>query len=545
MKKWLIIDQSNNKVPQSPEAILKTLLANRGLMSPKEINDFTDPPFPSKLTENEVGIEKEQINKAVKRIKEAIKNEEKIIVYGDYDSDGVCATAILWSTLYSLGAKVIPFIPQRDEGYGLKTEKIEGLHKEGVTLIITVDHGIVASQQVEMAKEIGVDVIITDHHLSGEKIPPALAVVHSLKLSGAGVSWFLANKFQDPGLELVTIGTVCDMMPLIGPNRSIVKYGLDSLRQTKKKGLTSLFNIAGIQQEKIGTYEIGFLIGPRLNAAGRMKDPMQALRLLCTNNEVKAMEYAAEIDQQNKERQLLTTQMTLHARDLWLKDPKGKLIFVSHETYEEGIVGLVAGKLTEEFYRPSIVVSKGEEYCRASARSISGFNIVEAIRTCSDILGPHGGHALAAGFTIETGKLEIIKERLIQLAEESIKEEQLSPVLKIDLELPFSQLNLELLRSIENFEPFGFGNPEPVFVTLGFTVLETRFVGSEGKHLKLRLADPDSGLIFDAIGFGLTKSFPELGRQDKIDVAYNLIMDNWNNNQKVQLRIKDMQKRNG
>lgn len=540
MKKWILLSPKN-VLSTTLEEVENLLLKNRGLENQSQIDEFLDFPPLDSLTCEKLDFEKKEIEKAIFRLKEAVRLGEKVIVYGDYDTDGVCATAIMWQTLQSAGAHVLPYIPRREEGYGLKKTTIEKLVNEGVKLIVTVDHGIVANEQVAYAQKLGIDVIVTDHHLPGSEKPPAYAVVHTTKLCGAGVAWFLTSNFGSPPLELAAIGTVADVMPLVGENRLLVKYGLQQLRQTKIPGLLALYEVAGIKRENIGTYEIGFLIGPRLNAAGRMEDPMEALRLLCTKNEERARSLAAKIDQQNKDRQLLTTQTTSHAKDLWLtEDGKGKMIFVSHESYEEGIVGLVAGKLMEEFYRPTIIVAKGEEFCRASARSIYGFNIVEAIRTCSDILGPHGGHALAAGFTVETTRLEELKVRLREIAEKEIGDDSLTPILKVDLKLPSQLMNLDLLERIKNFEPFGFGNPEPSFLTCGLKIREMRLVGSEGKHLKLQLVDPSSGLSWGAIGFGLGQEGDDLKNGNLVDIVYNLTEDSWDGRTKVQLRIKDL-----
>ncbi len=540
MKKWVILEK------RKTEEIIETLLANRGIKTKKEIKEFLNPPDPYKLTAKDLGINPKQLSKAVKRIKKAIKKKEKIIVYGDYDTDGVCATAILWETLHKLGANVMPFIPKRDEGYGLKVERIEEFGKDGVSLIITVDQGIVALRQVEHAKKLGVDVIVTDHHIPGKEKPKAFSIVHTTKLSGSGVSWFLAKNLEEPGLDLVTIGTVSDVMPLIGVNRSIVYHGLSEVGKTKRAGLRELYRTAGILPGTIGTYEIGFIIGPRLNAAGRMEDPVESLRLVCTPNLEKAKFLAQKIDEHNRQRQLLTEQTTLHARDLWLtQGGKAKLIFVSHQSYEEGIVGLVAGKLAEEFYRPAIIVAKGEKYSRASARSINGFNVVEAIRACADILGPHGGHPLAAGFSVETIKLEELRERLEKIAEREIDEEKLTPVVKIDLELDLKSINFDLWENLKKLEPFGFGNPEPVFLSRNLTVSDAKTVGNGNQHLKLRVASSVSPVTFDAIGFGMGSLFSQLSPEKPVDIVYNLLVDEWNNERRLQLKIKDLKMKNG
>jgi single-stranded-DNA-specific exonuclease len=533
--KWKILHKG--KV----DKIIKVLLKNRGIKTKKQINEFLTPPNPYTLTAKSLNINQKEVTKAVQRIKKAIKSGEKVIVYGDYDTDGVCATAIMWEALHNLGANVMPFIPTRVEGYGMKVERVEEFAKNGVTLLVTVDQGIVAIKQAERAKKLGVDVIITDHHLPGEKKPKVLATIHTTKLSGSGVSWFLATKLGKPELDLVIIGTVADVMPLVGANRCLVSHGLSEVRKTKRLGLRQLYKAAGIIPEKIGTYEIGFLIGPRLNAAGRMDDPMESLRLICTKDNQRARILAQKLDQKNRQRQELMEQTTIHARELWLKeDGKSVLIFVNHESYQEGIVGLVAGKLTEEFYRPAIIIARGEKFSRASARSIEEFNIVEAIRACADILGPHGGHPRAAGFTVETTKIEILKNRLIKIAEEKLDKEKLAPTLRIDLEVNLKDLDFQLYSQIAKMAPFGEGNPQPVFASRKVKVVEAQTVGNGNQHLKLRLACSVSRLTFDAIGFGMANLYSQLSPEKPIGVAYNLQVDEWNGSKRLQLRIKDL-----
>ena len=541
--KWKILNKVKNK------NVIKILLANRGLKTEKEINEFLNPKKPEEITLKDVGIDSSQVAKAITRIKKAIKNKEKIIVYGDYDTDGVCSTAVLWEALNHLKADVLPFIPLREEGYGLKVERIEKLASQGVKLIITVDQGIVAYQQVKQAQKLGIDVIITDHHVLGEKKPKALAIIHTTKLAGCGVAWFLARQLQgDDGLDLVTIATISDMIPLVGPNRSLVKYGLKELRQTKRPGLLALFDFAGFKKENLGVFEISYMISPRLNAAGRLDDPTDSLRLICTKDEKRGIALAQKINQQNRERQNLTEKTMIHARELWLKqDGQSDLIFVAHESYQEGIVGLVAGKLTEEFYRPAIVVSKGKEFSRGSARSIKEFNILAAIRACAEMVGAHGGHQKAAAFTVETVKIEILKEKLTALTKKGLKNKDLSPTLTIDLELDLEDLTLAFYKELSCLEPFGEGNPQPVFATKNVKAVEVQTVGNGNKHLKLRLASgvpasPAGGsrLTFDVIGFGMGSFYAQLSPDEPIDIAYNLTTDEWNGNKRLQLKLKDI-----
>lgn len=512
------------------------LFRNRGLRTKEQQEEFLNPRNPYRLTPKEVGISSVQLIKAAKRIKQAIRKKEKIIVYGDFDADGVCATAIMWEALEKLEAKAMPFIPRREEGYGLKVDRIDEMVKEGVKLIVTVDQGIVHSEQVEHAKKVGIEVIITDHHLPGHKKPKALAILHTTQLSGAGIAWFLTKEMgMKRNLELAAIGTVADISPLVGPNRSLVKFGLKALKKTKRLGLLSLFQFAGIEREKISTYEIGFIIGPRINASGRMDDPMGALRLICTRDKRRANDLAQDIDQKNRERQKLMGQTTLHARNLWLtEDGKSALIFVYHQSYEHGVVGLVANKLKEEFYRPAVVLAPREDYWVASARSIDEFSMIDAIRQLKSSIGEHGGHRLAAGFSVTQDKLEAVKRGLIERAEKELDKSKLSPRLKVDLEVEVADLNLALYQKLEKFAPFGEGNPQPVFASRGLKVFNTRKVGTDGQHLKMKIEG------FEAIGFGLSELYARLSPDEPIDVAYNLTLNEWNHQRKLELRLRDI-----
>ncbi len=548
--KWHILAKTKEqKAKLKNEEIIKILLQNRGLKTPKEIDNFLNPKKPEELSLKEVGIDSLEMKKAVKRIKQAIEKKEKIIVYGDYDADGLSGTAILWEALHSLKAQVLPFIPRREDGYGLKVEKVKELAGEGISLIITVDQGIVAHQQVEEANKLGIDVIITDHHVLAEKKPKAIALIHTTKLAGCGVAWFLAQELvfafkgekNEKGLDLVTIGTIADMVPLLGPNRYLVKYGLKILQKTKRPGLLALYDFAGLKKEAIDTFEVSYIIGPRLNAVGRMDDPMEALRLICTPNEAKAINLAQNINQKNEERKSLTEKMTIYARGLWLKgDQKESLIFIDHDSFHEGVTGLVAGKLMDEFYRPTIIIARGEKFSKGSARSINEFNIIEAVRSCAAVLGPHGGHPRAAGFTIETEKITLFKEKLTLLAEEQLKGQELSPTMRVDLELGLENLTFDFYKELVKFEPFGEGNPQPVFLTREIEVTDARVVGKEKQHLSLKLRSLNGKIVFEGIGFNLGKFYSDLKPDEKIDLVYQLFLDEWHDQKRLKLKLKDL-----
>ena len=536
MKKWQII--SKNKA----EDVITFLRQNRGLT--------LHPPDPYTLTPKDVGIHKKSLTDALTRIHAAIKNKESIVVYADYDADGITAGAIMWETLHALGAQVMPYIPHRvDEGYGLSQKGIDAVKAQyNPTLIITVDHGITAWEKVAYAKSLGIEVIITDHHTKPEKLPDCI-IVHTTGLCGAGVSWFVAKELSGQSNEehvaLASVGTIADLVPLVGVNRSIVKYGLAVINNTKRVGLNALIREAGLIKGALSTYDISHVLGPRLNAMGRLVHAMDALRLLCTRQEDKAMFLAEKLGVTNRDRQKLTEETVTHAcevlQDTLLRTQESvlskKLIFVSHESYNPGIIGLVAGKLVEEFYRPSVVLSKGELISKGSARSIAGFNIVEAIKSCSDILIDVGGHPMAAGFTVETKYLEELEHRLLELADKELDEEKLTRSLRIDAEIPLSQADEELWTALRDFEPFGIGNPEPVFSTSQVEVLDSRLVGKDGKHMKLKIRQGSTTV--DAIAFGLGSMQTSL-RDKPVDIAYCLDMNTWNGNTRLQLKIKDI-----
>lgn len=541
------------------ENIINILLKNRGIKTAKEKKDFLKPDL-KKITSSLVGINKKELQKTIKRINLAIKNKEQIVIFGDYDADGLCAAAILWEVLNKAGAKVLPYIPSRlEEGYGLSEKAILNIKNKisNTKLIITVDNGISANDAVEFATKEGIDVIVTDHHLPPKKLPKAYSIVHTTKLAGVGVAWALAHEFKtknsklkakgdDNYLDLVAIATVADLVPLIGANRTLVRFGIKALRNTKRVGLLELFEEAGIKISEIGTYEIGHIIAPRLNAAGRIGDALDSLRLLCTKDKKRAQLIARELGFTNKERQELTGEATENAFSK-IKNQKSKikkLLFVSDESYQQGIIGLIAGRLSEEFYRPAIVVSKGKVLSKASARSVKGFNIIEFIRNAQEFLVNAGGHPMAAGFTVETVNLPLIEKKFQELAEKLIKDSHLIRKQRIDCDLPLSMISNDLYEAIKKLEPFGMGNPLPVFKSKA-EIEDIRSIGQDGKHLKLRvkpLATSHQPLAtsFDGIGFGMGEVTSKLHIGDTVGIVFSLDQNIWNGNKRLQLKIKNI-----
>lgn len=532
-KVWQILDKKGKG------DIVDILLKNRGIKNGKE---FFNPRDPNKIKIEETGIKKIELKKAIKRIREAIKRKEKIIVYGDYDADGVCATAILWEALYSFYKNVLPYVPERfSEGYGLNIESIKKLKKEddNLKLIITVDNGIVANKAVEEASKLGIDVIITDHHEPEKKKLKAVAIIHSKNIGGAAVAWFFASQITEVNsLELAAIGTLADQIPLTEINRSIVKYGLEVLNKTKRPGLKSMIQDSAMKPGEIGTYEVGFILAPRINAMGRLEHAIESLRLLCTKDPLKASELSKKLSRVNVERQKIVEEVVAHTRKDYDKLTKNKIIVISDENYHEGVIGLAAGKLVEEFYRPAIVISRGESVAKASARSISGFNIIEAIRSVEHLIVQGGGHPMAAGFTIESDKIEKFEKEINKASDKLLTDEVLQRKLKIDLEISFDQINWSLVEKLVEFEPSGLGNPSPSFCSREVEVIDARTVGSDGKHLKLKLKQGNS--FFNAIAFGFGELFTKITPDTKIDIAYAVEIHTWNGSREIQLKIKDI-----
>ena len=547
MKKWEIIADLGIKNKKfKTEEVVEILLKNRGIKTKTEKEAFLNPKL-SEISSKTVMVDRTQLNKTIKRINLAIENKEQIVIYGDYDVDGICASAILWETLNSMGAKVMPYIPHRiDQGYGLSENGIADLTSQikYTKLIITVDNGIVANKAVDFAKKQGIDVIVTDHHVPSKKLPKAFSIVHTTLLCGTGVAYILAQKLRDSKtkyLELVALATVADLVPLIGPNRTLLKYGLLELQNTKRKGLLALFDKAKINKKTIGVYEIGHIIAPRLNAMGRIDSAMDSLRLICTTDSKRAENLADKLTTTNKQRQVLTEESSIHAKTKVRnnKEKEDRLIFIADEGYEQGVIGLIAGKLVEEFYMPSIVISKGKTFSKASARSVSGFNIIEFIREELDLLVDVGGHPMAAGFTVETKKLSLLEKKLKKRAAELLGGEMIKRSIKIDLEIPYLNINQNLYDSIQKLQPFGMKNPEPVFLTRNLIIESMRLVGKDGKHLKFNFQFPNSKFQIQAIYFGAGEN-SKFSIGNSVDVVYSLEANEWNGNKNLQLKIKEI-----
>ncbi len=545
MKKWRLLYSEKVSKEKSKQEILKILFNNRDLDWGKG-KEFFKPVHPKNIPPEQVKLNSDNLKAAKNLIKEQ-SGKGKVIIYGDYDVDGLTAAAILWRTLNQQGVDVVPFIPNReDEGYGLKQKVIAGLINKykDLSLIITVDNGIVAHEAVEYAKKQGISVVITDHHLAGKTKPDADVVIHTTEISGCGVAWFLAREFGYKKLSLAAVGTIADMLPLTGVNRSFVKYGLKELNRPREVGLRALKKIAGLESGQVLPWQVSFILAPRLNAAGRLNQPLTALRLLCTDNKVQAGQLAVELNRMNRERQQLTEKgLEIAKQENWADS---KLLLTSARDYHQGIIGLIAGKLSQEFGRPSIAIWQGKEVCKGSARSVSGCNIVEIIRQAGDILESFGGHEMAAGFTVKTENLKKLENRLQEIAEERIVEELLHKSLKVDFVLDFSLINKDFYRLTKRLGPFGIGNPKPCFVLNQARIVDINTMGDKNQHLKLFLDDPQTAAIerieAEAVGFGWGDWANKILPGDLVDLVFNFNLNQWNGKETLQLKIKDLRK---
>ncbi|MCC7354667.1 MAG: single-stranded-DNA-specific exonuclease RecJ, partial [Anaerolineae bacterium] len=493
----------------SSSPIVAQVLYNRGLADPELARAFLrgelrlhDPFLLRDLPE------------AVSRIRQAIRRGESIAVYGDFDADGVTATVLLVQALRALDGKVQPYIPDRvDEGYGLNEQALGKLAGQGVGLVITVDSGIRSVDEALYARQRGLDLIITDHHFPAHEMPEALAVVNPKRpdcpypfkeLSGVGLAFKLAQallqseKDEEELLDLVALGTVADIAPLRDENRTLVQKGLARLNALARPGVRALLKSASIVPGKVDATAIGFMLGPRLNAAGRLESAMIAYDLLSAPDLSQAEPLAQKVNSLNRERQELTAHAVEEAKAQIEATPgHGLILFAGGEQFRAGIVGLVAGRLADEYHRPAIVMENSPETTRGSARSIPEFHITSALDECRDLLVRHGGHAAAAGFTVRNDNLPALKERLLDVAASRLRDQELVPTLDVDAEVRFSDLTMDVQRDLARLEPCGDENPVPLLCARNVRVVEARAVGSDSKHLKLTLSDGTRR--FDAI----------------------------------------------
>jgi len=562
IKHWnippLISPEADSALIKFPP-ILRQILFNRGYPTDAEARAYLNAkpdfdPDPFQMT---------GMREAVDRIQTAVQNKEPIAIYGDYDVDGVTSTALLVETLTFFNADVRGYIPNRfEEGYGLNNEAIDKLKADGVQLVISVDCGIRSPNEALHARTLGLDLIISDHHHPAEgDLPPAFAVINPKQhgdvypdkdLAGVGIAYKIAEALMDDGqqttdngqrlnslLDLVALGTVADLAPLVGENRILVRKGLRQMKQTMRQGLFSLAAVADVKLAKVNAGNIGFSLGPRLNAAGRLKEALVAFELLTTKDASRAGQLAQELNIQNRERQSITREMQSQAEAIALADdPNAFLLFAAHEDFNSGVIGLAASRLTDSYYRPAIVASKGEEETRGSCRSIPEFHITDALDQCADLLVRHGGHAAAAGFTVRNENLSALVSRLKTIAAEKLSNVNLKPTVTADAEVSLVDIRPDLFeKCLKYLEPTGYGNPNAAFVARNVKVKNSRTIGADAKHLKLLLEDED-GYTHDAIGFRLgewQKKMPP-----RVDILFTYEVNEYNGRIGYQLNLKDI-----
>ncbi len=552
-KQWTVAEQQHGNADEfvltlGVHPVTARLLMRRGLRTPAEALNFLSPQLdsihdPLLLPDAE---------KTVDRIVKAINDKQTIFVHGDYDVDGVTSAALLTRVLTKLGASVVPFVPSRArDGYGVRLETAQRAHAEGAGLMLTADCGISAHDACEWARGIGFDIIITDHHEQAETLPNAYAVVNPMRrdssypfqhLAGVGVAFKVCQalctrwgvdlgKLYEHYLDLVALGTVADIVPLIGENRVYVYHGLRSIADTKKHGLKALIEESGINSEGLQADDIGFRLGPRLNAAGRLAEASESLELLLTKDDARAKEIAVELSRRNTERQ--QEQRRIHQQALEYLERNGndgRVLLAVGDDWHPGVVGIVAGNLVDSFYRPTIVASIKDGMCHGSARSIPGFNLAHAIEQIG------GGHARAAGLSFALNDLSRVQNALNELAADWLTEEQLMPSIDIEMLLDLDDLLTPLPHEIFRLAPFGEANPEPIFMSGGVRFTNVRCVGNDSRHMKADIA----GYPVSLIGWGMGKIAGALKSTQSYQICYNLKINRFNGNERVELVLQDV-----
>ncbi|NQT05072.1 MAG: single-stranded-DNA-specific exonuclease RecJ [Dehalococcoidia bacterium] len=536
----------NSSIPP----LITQLLFNRGLKEPAQVASFLDAD--ESLSNDPLLLT--DMHLAIARIYRALLSGEPIAIYGDYDADGITATALLVQGLSALGGTVIPYIPHRlTEGYGLKTTALENLRQQGIGLVVTVDCGITSLSEVKKAQRMGLDIVITDHHTPLPEMPPAVAIVNPklagsaypfTELTGVGVAFKLLQAlYQSIGrggqleelVDLAALGTVADMSPLLGENRYLVKEGLKLMNRSPRLGIRALIEQAELSGGILDAECISWVIAPRLNAAGRMENAMASYKLLMTDSPTEARRLARWLEQKNAERQKLTASTVARARQQVLSQGISPLLVASDGDYFLGIAGLVASRLADEFYRPTLVVRTGEKVSSGSCRSIPEFNIIAALTESRHLLSQFGGHSQAAGFTLPTRNLPRLEETLLNLATDQLRGVDLRPTIDIDAEVALPDLGGDTFQMTQQLAPFGRGNPLPTYLSRRVEVMDCRTMGNGGEHLRFRLGQ--GGTRWDGVAFRLGNYLADVA--PALDIVYNLEIDRWRGKETLRLNIMD------
>jgi len=538
----------SDDIPKSLGELEDILLKNRGI---KDKASFLKLVNPMDISLSDVDLDEEQLKGVLARLQKAKDDNEYIVIFGDYDADGISASAILWQALFKLGFNVKPFIPHRTKhGYGVSVKAIDEIVKDKKPdLVITVDNGIVAHEPIKYLKNLGIDVIITDHHQpeqeEGKNIyPSADYVFHSTKLCGATVAWMLVRELDkemaEESLDLCALATVADQVPLVGASRSFVKFGIEAMKKTSRVGLRVLLEKIVKDIDGLNTDTIGYIIAPRINAVGRLSEGVVALRLLCTTSRSQASRLVEEVIQTNEKRKSLTYELVKQAENLVQEQLDENIIIVASKEYHEGILGLIAGSLLQKYAKPVIAIKIDDEIGKASVRSVQGVNIVEFLRKIKDDLLTVGGHPLAGGFSFEIEKLEEIKKKLFAMAKEDFAEELLVKEVAVECVLPASLISEEAIELIESLKPFGQQNPKPVFEIRNVEIQDISSMGKNGDHLRAMLGSKDHSL--KTIGWRMGKLANEYEIDDKVSVVGSLGFNVWNGRRSIQMILEDITK---
>ncbi|MBT9154276.1 MAG: Single-stranded-DNA-specific exonuclease RecJ [Firmicutes bacterium] len=524
--------------------VLARILYQRGLTTEQEIERFLFPDFSHQHDPYLL----QGMASAVARLRLASESQEKVMIHGDYDADGITAAALMFKALSSMGIRAYVYIPSREDGYGLQREGLMLAKEKGCTLVVTVDCGVTAVKEAEEALTLGLDLIITDHHMPGGTVPHAAAVINPRlstcaypfkELAGVGVAYKVAvallGETARDFLDLVALGTVADVAPLVGENRLYVQKGLEILK-SPSPGLSALMQVAGVKPEGIRAGHIGFALAPRLNAAGRIGDASLPLRLLLTHSQAKALAIAEELDALNRERQRIEQDVLTEA--LALVNPNERAVVLSAPMWPHGVVGIVASRLVEKFYRPCILLCQGEQgEWRGSGRSIPGFDLVAALSRCSTTLVKYGGHRLAAGLTLKEEQLTDFRHAFLAVADE-MPDALFTPRISIDAEIDVAEASTELAAAVELLAPFGIGNPEPVFASRQLTLTDKRLVGKAGEHLRIMWASAQ-GVTGAGIMFRAAERFGDLAAGDRLDITFRLSREEFRGQVQVSFQLRD------
>lgn len=504
----------------------------------------------------------EGMGRAVDRISRAVLGDEKILIYGDYDVDGVTSVSVLMRLLLPLArGRLYFYIPNRlEEGYGLNLEAVEKAARNGISVIITVDCGISAVKEAEAAQKLGVDLIITDHHEPPSELPPAFSIMDPKmpgcaypfsSLAGVGMAFKLATALAsrlpisrerlEAVLDLVALGTVADIVPLVGENRILVKYGLEQLNRTTNEGLKALVDVCGLQGRDIGTGHLGFSLAPRINATGRLGNSYAGVQLFLTNDPQRAAELARELDGENRRRQQIEADLLDQAArqaETQMSGGDRRTLVLAGEGWHHGVIGIVASKIVDRFYRPAIMIGFDGPEGRGSGRGIPGFHLYRALKECAPHLVKFGGHEFAAGLSIERGSLEAFSAAFENHARTCLRDEDLIPSLRVDAEIELSEATLDLARQIDCLAPHGPSNPQPILVCRDVCLASMKGVGENGKHLKVQARKGTRQV--DGIGFGMGEYMAQLPQGSSVSIAFSLEENLWNGNSSVQLNLKDI-----